>query len=439
VRERLLTLACAVAALLLFATFFIRHDAFGPAEHSRPTTAEPRANGLLGVLKWLEAENVRTVSLRERFGTLKDRTDLAATGNLLIVSLPVVVPFHTDEAVALDNWVRAGNTLLVLTPLADRPDWVPLSLPVVGDLQLLTGLSVEPVPAKEEQTPPANAKRDPQAAARRQDAQIKRALELTRRLEQPRRDTLVPNRAHPYLNGVQSAIALSDFSPLAYTIGVPRDGFMLSIAHVGESGNGALWVRPDGAGTFVVSGFVSLFSNRALGLADNARLLSNIIAASITPGGAVLFDDAHQGLSAFYDPDKFYRDPRLYKTFGIMLVVWLVWVLGATRLRLPRGRIPAPREAELVRAVGLYLARVLRPAAAARRVFEHFFRRLLAPGARTAAEHTRVWDYLENHPRVTAADVQQLKEWYARAYAEQRVPLERLHNLIISIERQLAA
>ena len=438
-RERLLTLACAVAALLLFATFFIRHDAFGPAEHSRPTSAEPRANGLLGVLKWLEAEDVRTVSLRERFGTLKDRSDLPATGNLLIVSLPVIVPFHTDEAVALDNWVRAGNTLLVLTPLADRPEWVPSSLPVVGDLQLLTGLSAEPVPEKEDQALPANAKRDPHTAARKQDEQIKRVLELTRRLDPPRRDTLVPNRSHPYLNGVQSAMALSDFRPQPFTIGVPRDGFVLSIAHVAESGNGALWVRPDGAGTVVVSGFVSLFSNRALGLADNARLLSNIIAASLAPGGAVLFDDAHQGLSAFYDPDKFYRDPRLYKTLGIMLVVWLVWVLGATRLQLPRGRIPAPREAELVRAVGLYLARVLRPAAAARRMFEHFFRRLLAPGARAAAEHTRGWDYLENHPRVTRADVQQLKEWYARAYAEQRVPLERLHNLIISIERQLAA
>jgi hypothetical protein len=439
VRERLITLACAVAALLLFATFFIRHDAFGPGEQSRPTSAEPAADGLLAVLKWLEAEHVRTVSVRERFTTLKDRSGLSATGNLLIVSLPAIVPFHTDEAVALDTWIRAGNTLLVLVPLLDRPAWVPASPPVGGDLQLLTGLSAEFVPEKEDAAPQANTQRDPQAAARRRDEQIRRALELSRRLDPPRRDTLAPNRPHPYLSGVESATALSDFRPRAFTLSVPRDGFMLALAHARESGNGALWVRPDGEGTIVVSGFASLFSNRALGLTDNARLLANIVGASVTPPGAVLFDDTHQGLSVLYDPDKFYRDPRLYRTFAIMLVVWLVWVLGATRLQLPRSRTPAPREAELVRAVGLYLARVLRPAAAARLVFEHFFQRLRAPASRSAAEHTRLWDYLENHPQVARADVQQLKQWYARAYAEQRVPLARLHNLILSIERQLAA
>ena len=438
-RERVLTLACAVAALLLFATLFIRHDAFGPEEHSRPTSAETRGNGLLAVLKWLQAEHVRTVSVRERFTTLAGRSDLSAAGNLMIVSLPASVPFHTDEAVALDNWIRAGNTLLVLAPLSDRPDWVQLSLPVGSDLQLLTGLSVEAVPEKADKPPPANSKRAPDAAASERDEQIKRMIELARRLDKPRRDTLVPNRAHPYLSDVQSAIALSDFTPLAYTLSVPRDGFMFAIAHARESGNGALWVRPDGSGTVIVSGFVSLFSNRALGLADNARLLANIVGASLAPGGAVLFDDTHQGLSVFYDPDKFYRDPRLYKTLGILMAVWLVWVLGATRLRLPRARTPAPREAELVRAVGLFLARVLRPAAAARRVFEQFFQRLRMPGTRATAEPSQLWDYLENHPRLARAEVQQLREWYARAYAEQRVPLARLHNLIISIERQLAA
>jgi hypothetical protein len=122
-----------------------------------------------------------------------------------------------------------------------------------------------------------------------------------------------------------------------------------------------------------------------------------------------------------------------------MTAVWLVWVLGATRLHVPRSRAPAPREAELVRAVGLYLARVLRPAAAARRVFERFFQRLRAPNAPAAAEHTALWEYLENHPRLAPADVARLKEWYARAYAEERVPLTRLHNLVTSIERQLAA
>lgn len=439
-RERVVTLAFAVAALLLFATFFIRHDALGPSEVSRPTSAELRGNGLLAVLKWLQAEGVRTISLRERFTTLDTRTDLPDAGNLLIVSLPAIVPFHTDEAVSLDNWIRAGNTLLVLAALEDRPDWTQQALPVVfnGDLELLTGLSAERVPAKEDNPAPAEEKRDAAARAKQRDEQLKRVIELTQKLDKPRPDVLVPNREHPYLSGVQGANALSDFKPFAYTLSVPRDGFMLALAHKRDSSTGVLWVRPDGSGTIIVSGFASLFSNRALGLADNARLLANIVGTSVAPTGAVLFDDTHQGLSVFYDPDKFYRDRRLYQTLGIMTAVWLVWVLGATRLHVPRSRTPAPREAELVRAVGLYLARVLRPAAAARRVFEHFFQRLRAPNAR-AAEHAALWDFLENHPRLAPSDVAQLKEWYARACAEQRVPLTRLHNLITSIERQLAA
>jgi hypothetical protein len=441
VRERLVTFACALAALLLFATFFIRHDALGPGERSRPTSADLRGNGLLAVFKWLQTEGVRTVSLRERFTTLAKRSDLPTAGNLMIVSLPASVPFHTDEAVALDAWIRAGNTLLVLAALEDRPDWTQQSLPIVfnGDLELLTGLSAERVPSKDEPSPSEEDKPATAARGKRRDEQVKRMIELTQKLDKPRRDTLVANRAHPYLSGVEGATALSDFTPLAYTLGVRRDGFVLALAHERDSGNGALWIRPDGSGTIIISGFSSLFSNRALGLADNARLLANIVGASVAPKGAVLFDDTHQGLSAFYDPDKFFRDSRLYQTLAILTLVWLVWVLGATRLQLPRSRSAAPREAELVRAVGLYLARVLRPAAAARRVFEHFFHGLHAPGVRAASEPAALWQYLENHPRLARGDVAQLKDWYTRAYAEQRVPFNRLHNLIISIERQLAA
>jgi hypothetical protein len=118
--------------------------------------------------------------------------------------------------------------------------------------------------------------------------------------------------------------------------------------------------------------------------------------------------------------------------------VWFAWVLGATRLRLPDNRVPAPREAELVRATGGFLARVLRPAAAARRLFEHFFRRLShrrGGGPRDGPP----WDWLEHHPRLKRADVAQLREWYADAYSDRRVSLTRLHNLIVRTERNLAA
>src|SRR2546430_10771055 len=104
-------------------------------------------------------------------------------------------------------------------------------------------------------------------------------------------------------------------------------------------------MRPQASGTVIVSGFGSLFSNRALGLADNARLLADIVGATVRPKGAVLFDDEHQGLAAAYDPAKFYNDPRLYGTIGVLAAVWLVWGLGGTRPRVAAARRPAPRAA----------------------------------------------------------------------------------------------
>ncbi|HEY0767708.1 MAG TPA: DUF4350 domain-containing protein [Steroidobacteraceae bacterium] len=421
-RERLITLACALGALLMFAALFVRREGLDSRRGALPTTIERHGDGLLGAIRWLEAEGIRTISLRERFDSLASRRDLPRAGNLLIVTMPVATAFRVQEARVLDHWIRAGNTLLALAALSDRPDWGRGGLSVHNDLQLLTGLDFETVRTRESS----------------HDAAV-RMIEASRKLAQPQRGTLLPNRPHPYLRGVNSALAWSDYPPQAWTVRVPRDGFVLSLAHQSETGEGVLWVRPDGSGTIIVSGFGSLFSNRSLALADNARLLANIVSATVRSDGAVLFDDEHQGLAAAYDPAKFYNDRRLYSTVGVLAAVWLVWVLGGTRLRLPVTRVPAPREVELVRATGAFLARVLRPAAAARRMFEHFFRRLRERSRYRAQGDGLPWEWLEHHPRLARADVQQLKDWYAQAYSDRRVPLTRLHNLIVRTERQLAA
>ncbi len=427
-RERLATLLCALGALVVFVTLFVRG---GPADMPRsapPTTGERGDNGLFAARSWLAAEGIPALSVRERFDTLEKRADLPRTGNLLIVSLPVVNAFKTSEMRAMDRWLRAGNTLLVLAALSDRPSWS-LAGAVHGDLKLLTGL--EFVFAKRRQGSQAGA---PAQAAPAPPLAERSFLQLP----QPLRSTLVANRPHPYLAGVNSALAFSDFPSDAWEVVVPRAGFVLSLAHQRELGEGVLWLRPAGSGTIIVSAFGSLFANRALGLADNARLLANIVTASLGPGGAVLFDDTHQGLTAGYDPAKFYRDPRLYATLAVLLAVWLAWVLGATQLRPAAQRSGAPREAELVRVTGMFLARVLRPAAAAHRIFEHFFLRLQRLTGRSTAAGAP-WEWLENHPRLSGDDVRQLRAWYADAYSEHRIPLQRLHNLIVRIERQLAA
>jgi hypothetical protein len=430
VRERLATLLCALGALAVFLTLFV-HGQPPDAERSAPPTTDERGdNGLWGARAWLEHEGIRTLSLRERFDGLAQRSDLPPRGNLLIVTTPVVNGFKTGEVRALQHWVESGNTLLVLAALSDRPAWA-LNGVVHNDLNLLTGLEF----VRSRRQPD-----DPQAGRKATPASEPPLFHARapQRLAQPFSSTLLPNRAHPYLDGVDSALARSDYLPEIWELKIPRAGFALALAHQQEFGEGVLWVRAAGRGTVIVSAFASLFSNRALGLADNARLLANLVTASLDSHGAVLFDDEHQGLVAAYDPAHFYRDPRLYATLAILLVVWLVWVLGGTRLRAPEPRLTVPREAQLVRTTGAFLARVLREPAAARRLFEHFAGRL----RRRMPDKTLrelPWDWLENHPRLTATDIRQLRAWYADAYSDRHVPLLRLHNLIVQTERQLAA
>lgn len=424
-KDRTFTFICAVGVFALFVVMFVRREGgLDPRnDMPRPTTVERRGNGYNAAFAWLTAEEVRTLPLRDRFATLAHMKGLPAAGNLLIVTLPGSESFDTDEFQPLGRWIRAGNTLLVLAALSDTPDWAFRSSgEALADLNLLTGLEFETVKSREQ---------------RLKKTRVSQPLPREpRALAVPLRATLVPNRPHAYFSNVQEVKALSDYSPQPWTVKVPYQGFVLALARQRETGEGVLWTRPLGEGRIVVSGFASIFTNRAIGSADNGQFLANIVSANVHDGGAVLFDDVHQGLAAIYDPDSFYKDRRLYRTAGILVGLWLVWVLGSTRLRPVTASSLAPREAELVRAAGSFLARVLPGHAAARRLVEHFFQRV---NQRTQRRGTAPpWELLERQPRVASADLEQLKAWYADACAAKRVPLGRLYNLILRIDKVTA-
>ena len=306
-KERLVTLALALGALALFLVMFLRGDGAIDArrEVPRPTTAERRGNGYYALASWLEAENIRTISLRDRFDTLASRDDLPPEGNLLIVTLPATTQFETREFRPLDRWIRAGNTLLVMAALSDNPDWAfALGGLTPGDLNLLTGLQFESVRSREQRASLQTARGDDGNDEPDEEAEST-ITETFRAFARPRRAVLVPNRPHAYFVGVHEAVALSDYPAQPWTVRVPYEGFVLALAHQRETGEGVLWTRPLGKGRIIVSGLGSLFTNRALGLADNGRLLANLVGANLGPDGAVLFDDLHQGLGATYDPDTF--------------------------------------------------------------------------------------------------------------------------------------
>ena len=363
-------------------------------------------------MDWLQAAGIPTVSARERVDAPGKPLGAVSTGNVFIVTLPVTTGFRTEEFRALDRWIRTGNTLVVLAALADQPDWAYGFADLAsGDLTVLTGLQFQ----------------SRGAGARLSDSPF----------IEPQRSVLQPNRAHAYFAGVREAVALSDFARRTWVVNIPGDGFVLSLAHDRDTHQGVLWTRALGSGRVIVSTLGSLFTNRALGLADNARLFSNVVAANLGPHSAVIFDDVHQGLSAEYDSAKFYEDRRLYYTVGILAALWLSWVFGSTKLRMPARRISAPNETELVRATGGYLSRVLRRNAGARRIFELFLRRVREHMPRAGNWVDDPWAFLAHRQQVMPADLRQLQAWYADVDANRRVPLAALHNLMLRIERQL--
>ena len=434
-KERLITLLCALGALALFSVMFLKREgALGDRSGvPSPVTSERRGSGYHAAMTWLENEGIRSVSLRERYDTLAKRKDLAARGNLLIVTLPSRVSFKTAEFLPLDRWIRAGNTLLVMAALSDNPDWrAEFGGSAWSETSLLTGLEIETVASRDKRLA-RRQRKEPVA----QDDEKEKDDAPFRVFSEPQRTVIVPNRSHAYFDGVTSVIALSDYPRREWTVKVPYQGFVLSLAHDRESHEGALWTRPLGNGRIIVSGYGTLFTNRAIGLGDNAKLLANIVGVNVGERGTVLFDDAHQGVGANYDPDKFYKDRRLYTTLAVLALLWFVWVLGSTRLRLPSIRSPQPREAELVRAAGAFLSRALPAHAGARQLIENFFRRVSAR-AGIPREGPAPWELLERNTRIAAADLEQLRRWHEEAYSRRRVPLRALHNLILRLDRQMA-
>jgi Domain of unknown function (DUF4350) len=408
--DRLATLAAALGALALFLLLFA-HGEGGLDRKShvpRPTTVELRGSGYHAASLWLSASGLRTVSLRERFDALGERRDLAPAGNVLVVTLPGTEIFKIAETRRLQQWIRAGNTLIVLAALSDDPDWSAVVGGVnVGDLNVLSGLDFN------KHLPDRGQRRQTNAAA-----------------------AIVASRAHPYFAGVARALAVAAPPREDWDVRIPYGGFMLALGRERDAGNAVLWARLLGEGRIIVFGVASLFTDKALPQADNARLFANVVAASLARRGAVIFDDYHQGLSVVYDPEKFYRDPRLYLTCAILLALWFIWVLGATRLQIPRTRSAAPREVDLVRANAGFLARVLPRHVAARRLFEHFFRQLAQ--RLPSAQVDGPWEYLQASTRISAPELAQLRRWHAQACAGERVPLVRLYNLIVRVERRIA-
>jgi hypothetical protein len=411
VKERLTSLLLACAALVLFWALFFPKPGSPADEMSKPLTGDEGASGYLGLWRWLQVAHIPLVQLRQPYGMLLQSTTLPkATGNLLITTLPHLKPADNSEWSRLDEWVKQGNTVLVLIALDDTPRWAPLAaVTLVYQLQRLTRLTFDVVPDSGDAKPP-----------------------LIQQLTDPSHPDLIPIGQPSLFEGVRRVATASDLPASRWRATLLDSAPLLELARRADTQEAAVWLKALGRGRLLISAYASPFTNQQLGLADNARWLSNILTWSLGPGGRVIFDDAHQGLVDFYDPAAFFGDPRLHRTLFWMVLLWLLFVLGSQALRTAGDPVRPIDDTAMLEASAGFLANILSPAAAGRRLLEQFFnqlrRRLAQP-----EDGQPVWDWLEAHARVRTKDLAELKQLYARAQSDRRLNLVRLQSLLTQL------
>ncbi|WP_129647605.1 DUF4350 domain-containing protein [Peristeroidobacter agariperforans] len=431
-KERLLTLALAIGAFVAFYAVLGPKPQGPQQQATRPTSTEGGPNGYLGMVRWLESERVPVLSLRERFPKLSDVSGLEShTGNLLISAAPHLYPVRDSEILPLHSWVQRGNTLLIVAGLSDTPDW---SMEPGGDaqfiehLQKITRMSFEQRADEDEEGDDEGAEKDdvPTAAE---------MLAAQTKLPEPLHFEMRPAGAHPLLEGVNKVSATSEYLTSKWD-GWAKGMGALELAHDPVSGAPVLWVLSEGNGQIILSAYGSIFGNKLLGEDDNARLLANIVRWSLRGSGKVIIDDAHQGLVAFYDPDKFFGDSRLHATLWWLLGLWLVFVLGSQRLRPSQSSWNPVDITGFVRATGGFMARVMRPATVGQQMIANFFNDARKRHG-LPADGSPMWDWLSAQTVVSGQDVERLQALHTKVQRGQRVNLSQLHNLLIRLRAAL--
>ena len=413
-RERWITLLLAAGALAAFYALFFPKPQPAPAVGALPLSTDKGAEGYWALWQWLGEERIPRVSLRLQYDHLSGSLP-RPSGNLLLVTMPQRLATRTAELAALEQWVERGNTLLIVAALEDEPGWaMTTSDPLMMQrLERITGLRFK-------------ERRDARSALK--------ALTSGQIDVRPQGD-------FPLLAKVRHLTTLTYLSR-SWRASPAGGRLPLELASRADNGDPVIWLERRGEGQVIFCDAASPFSNAGVLKDDNALLLANIIAWSRGPGGAVVFDDAHQGLTAFYDAKAFFADPRLHATLGWIVLLWLVFVLGPQPLRVRRREWQPVDEITYVEAGARYLAAVVRPADAAQRLIDDFLEwlraRLRSESRDSHEARGAVWQWLEAQPAVSALERRELQACYARACAGERVNLTRLQNLLAQLRRNLA-
>jgi len=444
-KDRLVTLLGALLALaIIYGLFFQRA---GEPPITRPLSTEAGRNGYLALWNWLERERVRVVSLRNRYQTLRDDTSLAESGNVLVVTMPFRTPLRSSEVPSFDEWIDRGNTVLLLAALDDFPEWRTgaSQSDFQNELAMLTALRFT--------TPRAEAAaRVAQRGARgsKADDADEDAEHEAETGEKPRvpaaaaaaaRSSRAPITARtaielqpvadlPLLAGVESLHGYSDeVSEIRILRDRVRTKLILRLATETSTGVDAFWQMPRGRGQLFVAASASLLANRNIGEGDARVLLQNLLRYHLGPGGAVIFDDMHQGLSSLYDPTALLHDDRLWRSIWFVLVAWLVYILGSSnRLAPPKIARSVPRQGDFIAAAGGFMARRLDRRAAGQLLIDEWLEEVRR--SRRLPRGAALWLELEATPTLARAVCEELRSMHRTLADGRPVDLVRLHNVL---------
>ncbi len=372
------TIALALAALALYAALFgAGRLSPAPAAAPRPASSVTAASGYSALTAGLRAGGIQVSAAQVSLDRLSRASPvMPPRGNLLVLTLPAVRPYRSEEWAWLDRWLRAGNALLVVAALEDAPPWAASAATAASrgsllfDLATLTGLDFEAA------TAPAGPGRDG----------------YTLRLQNP---------------GDPLAVRIDDLLGPA---------------------PGPVWLRTVGDGRIVVLTVAGALSNAGLQQLATPLWAARLVTLLRLAPGHVVFDDFHQGQGGAAVVQGLLQDPRWLGTFGVLLVAWLVWVFGArppaaaldNRLDDERGeRAPDWQTAR-------FLRRVVAAPEAARRLLQLFDRRL---GPRIVA--------LDGDARIPRAALESLAAQRAAADAGALRDLGELQRVLSSIERRI--
>lgn len=434
-KDRMFTLlGAALAFYLLFRLLFPNTD-FTDESVSLPTTEDRGKYGLAGIYQWLTHSGVPVYSLRERYQSLVSNPELSNTGNLLISSLPQRLDARSDETMQLVNWLHEGNHVVLLVAMSDWPQWA-LREKADTVTTMFSNLGLEMTYEDQDNTD-SDVENDTGKNTRK-DKKQKKITELLSPKEHERK--LKVSLLHPFTKNISSLQATwRDSEGLSWQVKGENNSLrsMLILFEDNENKQPAIWLGSAGEGTVIITRHADLFGNTSLNKAGNARLAENLVNNLLEKGGKVIFDDMHQGLSAIYDPDAFFRDPRLHHTLLFMLALWIIYIMGHTNRFFPaREKKSLLNLRGHIKGIGNLFARRLHTSAVAMRHAQHFFNEVRSYYG-LPQNSLPVWELLETNAAIDEQDLHSIKRMVSRAQQHKNINLVKLTNLLNTIRRKL--